>query len=562
MSIKLKLLTGYSAVLFIAIIAFGILFTSLKNVGSSYQNLVENDVYMLNIAYEIQYYDLASTDSLKGIIINPYNKDEKQKYTSSLAEIKRNIDEVKPLLVNERAIQIFNELDSYGKQLASLEEIMMELAKTDQKKTMDIFNDHYAQLRNVFSSNLEEFKEIQLNLMSESVKQDDNYIDNRLLIGIVAILVTIIVGIVIAIITARNTTKPIIEVVRKLEELSNNEGDLTARISVTSNDEVGMLATAFNNMLFSIQSLVKTVKNTTLEVAASSTQLSVSAEQNADSTTEITKSIQEIASGTEKQVKRAEDSNSATQDMAKSIKFIARASTEVYNSSIHATEVANDGNSAVKKSIEQMDHIQHTVQEASKVVRELDSLSNDIGNILNVITTIAEQTNLLALNAAIEAARAGEFGKGFAVVADEVRKLAEGSKASAIQITHLIKEIQVKTADAVDFMDKGENEMKAGIMLAQEAGNAFEKISHSVDEVSQQIQDVSHASEKLTSSTETIVYSIENLAGISRETAAASQNVAASSEEQLASIEEITTSAQNLSITAERLQKLVSKLKV
>lgn len=557
----MKLLIGYSGVLLIAIIAFGILFSSLKHVSNSYQNLVENDVYMLNLAYEIQYYDLATTDSLKGIIIDPYNADEQQKYTRNLAEIKDNIGKVKPLLRNERAIQIFNTLDSYGKQLASLEEIMMELAKTDQKKTMDIFHGHYAELRTVFSSNLEEFKEIQENLLSESVKYDNRFINSRLNIGIIAILATVTIGIVIAIVTARNTTKPLIEVVRKLEELSNNEGDLTTRITVSSKDEVGMLATSFNNMLSSIQALVKNVKTTTLEVAAASNQLSAGAEQSAHATTEITKSILEIATGTEKQVTLAEESSFATQEMVRSIQFIAASSTEVYTSSVYTTELANHGNAVVKKSMEQMDHIQQTVKEASTVVRELHSLSTDIGHILNVITTIAEQTNLLALNAAIEAARAGQFGKGFAVVASEVRQLAEGSKASAAQITHLIKEIQVKTTAAVGFMDKGENEMEAGIMLAREAGVAFEKIRDSVKEVSQQIQEVSLASKKLTSGTETIACSIEHLAGISKEAAAASQMVAASSQEQLASMEEIASSSQSLSITAETLQNLVAKLK-
>jgi methyl-accepting chemotaxis protein len=561
MSLKTKLLFGFGSVLFICIIAFASIYSSLKEVGQSYQNLVEYEMYKLNLAHEIQYQDLASTDSIKGIIIDSNNIQEKQRYDEYSVKIKNSIEEIKPLLDDERAIQMFNQLDSYSQQLINLEEIMMELAKTDQKKTMEIFNNHYAQIRTIFSANLEEFKQIQLDLISSKVAQDSRFIETRLLLGMLAIITTIFVGIIISITIARRTTKPINEIVKKLEELSSNEGDLTARLSVSSKDEIGQLATAFNKMIETIQHLVRNVKLTTMVVASSSQQLSASAEQNATATTKITESIQEIAGGTELQAKQAESSTAATQEMIASIKFIAESSTTVSASSIVASKEAEEGNEVILQSITQMDLIQKTVNAAGLKVKELESLSNDIGHILNVITTIAEQTNLLALNAAIEAARAGEAGKGFAVVADEVRKLAEGSKNSATKITDLIKEIQVNTTDAVDYMNKGEHEVQSGIMLVNEAGEAFGRISSSVQQVTEQIQQVSHASKQLTSGTEIITSSIENLVNISNESFTAAQNVAASSQEQLASIEEIATSADNLSATATELQKLVSRLK-
>ncbi|WP_395940612.1 methyl-accepting chemotaxis protein [Bacillus sp. HMF5848] len=275
----------------------------------------------------------------------------------------------------------------------------------------------------------------------------------------------------------------------------------------------------------------------------------------------MTQSIQEIAYGTEQQVKQAESSTIATNDMTKSIHFIAESSTAVYDSSNLASIAAETGSEAIFKSMEQMDSIQRIVSDAGSKVKQLDSLSHDIGQIINVITNIAEQTNLLALNAAIEAARAGEAGKGFAVVADEVRKLAEGSKESAIKITHLIEEIQLNTTETVECMNKGHDEVQAGLVLVNEAGEAFKGISRSVQQVNNQIQEVTEASKQLASGTEVIVSSIESLANISKESSSASQNVAASSQEQLAAIEEIASSAENLATTAEKLQSLVSRLK-
>lgn len=561
MTIKSKLLLGFSSVLLVCLIAFGSIYYSLKEVGESYKKLVDDDVHMLSLAYEIQYQDLASADSIKALIIDPDNSEEMQRHDDYKRKITESIEAVKPLLKDGRTIQLFNELDSYSQQLTDLENIMVNLARTDQAKTMEIYNNHYSEIRKIFSGNLEEFKQSQQKTIASKTKEDSKLIESRLLFGLLAVMAAMVIGILISIAIARKTTNPINEVVRKLEELSSSEGDLTARLAVGSKDEVGQLAAAFNKMIASIHHLVKNVKSTTMEVASSAEKLSAGAEQSANATNQITMSIQEIASGNEQQVRQAENSTEETQAMANRIQFISKSATAVNDSVMEASALAADGNKAVARTIEQIHSIQQIVNTAGVKVKELDRLSGSIGQFLDMITNIAEQTNLLALNAAIEAARAGEAGKGFAVVAEEVRKLAEESKQSATKITSLIKQIQTNTREAVSYMIQGETEVQSGIILVNEAGSAFERIYSSVQHVTHQIQEVSNASKQLASGTEGIARSIENLAMISKESSAATQNVAASSEEQLSSIEEIATSAVHLSLRAEQLQKLVGRLK-
>ncbi|WP_404427382.1 methyl-accepting chemotaxis protein [Ureibacillus chungkukjangi] len=561
MNIKNKLFLGFGIVLLISVVAFGSMFSSLKSIGESYTNLANNEVLKLNLAQEIQYNDLMLATSLKGIIIDPNDQEEIENYNTYAEQLANNITEVRSLIKIERAIEIFEELDEYNQELVTLESQMMELAKTDREKTLEIYKSDYAAIREVFSSNLEEFKQIQLQNISTKATQDESLISNSSTFGIIAIVISILASVLVAMIVARFITRPINTVVDKLTELSNNDGDLTARLTIKSKDEIGKLAQSFNTMIENIQRVIKHVQTSTVEVATSAEELYASAEQNTSATEQVTTSIQQIASGTERQLKGTEDSSIAMGEIALGIQRVAESSTKLAEAALNTTQEAEEGNVSISKSITQMKQIQSSVTKAEGKVSELSQLSIQIGQILDVITGIADQTNLLALNAAIEAARAGEQGKGFAVVADEVRKLAEESKSSASEITSLITQIQLNTKEAVDFINNGSKDVNTGLYIVNEAGNAFESILSSIQLVTEQIQEVSASAEEISASTELVASSLEELTMVSKESSSNSQSVAASSEEQLASIEEISLSAENLTKNAEQLQVLVGKFK-
>jgi methyl-accepting chemotaxis protein len=209
-----------------------------------------------------------------------------------------------------------------------------------------------------------------------------------------------------------------------------------------------------------------------------------------------------------------------------------------------------------------MSSISNTVNDLAKVIKGLGDRSQEIGQIVEVITGIAQQTNLLALNAAIEAARAGEHGRGFAVVADEVRKLAEQSAESAQQITNLIGTIQADTSTAVNVMDSTIQEVSSGIGVVNTAGEAFNRIENLINTVAKQIQEVSAASQQMSVGAMQVVKAIDEISDVSEKTAAGTQNVSAAAQEQLASMEEISASSSSLSKMATELQTLVSRFKV
>ena len=212
--------------------------------------------------------------------------------------------------------------------------------------------------------------------------------------------------------------------------------------------------------------------------------------------------------------------------------------------------------------VEKMSRIYETVTASSAVVKKLGERSEQISEIINVITGIADQTNLLALNAAIEAARAGEAGRGFAVVAEEVRKLAEGSAKAADQIGRLIKEIQKETMEAVNAMQAGSKEVTEGRDVITKAGDALAEIIKVVENTASMVEQISAASQQMSAGTKQVVKSVDDIASTAEEAASATEEASASTEEMTASMQEMSASAQELAEMAVNLRDVVGKFKV
>ncbi|WP_313893588.1 methyl-accepting chemotaxis protein [Psychrobacillus sp.] len=383
-----------------------------------------------------------------------------------------------------------------------------------------------------------------------------------LLFKIISVLVGAgAVAIIGSLLLTRTIIRPILTINNQLKEISEGEGDLTKELVVNTKDEIGELANSFNKMLGSLRTMMRQISITSDQVASSSEELTASAEQTTEATDQIAASIHEIADGSKAQVQGADESSKAMQEITMDIQRVAESTSSISKAAVETNEEAISGNESLQKVILQMNTIHLSVDQSASVVKQLGEQSEEIGNILGVITGIADQTNLLALNAAIEAARAGEHGKGFAVVADEVRKLAEQSKISADQIASLIKQIQGDTAHAVNVMEQGTVEVNAGMQVVKETETGFQKILTSIELVASQIQEVSAVAEEMSASAEQVNASTEEMATIAQISASNTQNVAAASEEQLASMEEISASASSMAKMAEDLQGLIHKFK-
>ncbi|MCU4821492.1 methyl-accepting chemotaxis protein [Bacillus cereus] len=401
----------------------------------------------------------------------------------------------------------------------------------------------------------------QAKLREQSIEKIDQ---SALLIEYV-IFLSLVVCIVAAIILAwwfsGKLVKPIQQIDTKLKELASQEGDLTARLQVNSNDEIGAIATSFNKMLENLQHIINRVQKTSVEVQTASENMLEKTNTSREATLRVQSSMSNLNASIQSQTSSMEESSTAMDDMAVSVQRIAESASSVAELAVATSEHASDGSTVIQKSVSQMTTIHEAVNATSEVVERLITHTKYIDTAVQSISNIAEQTNLLALNASIEAARAGEQGKGFAVVADEVRKLAEQSKTAATDINQLLHQIQNDTETASSMMSQGRSEAFEGINVIREAGTSFTTIVEQVNKVSTQMQDISATAEEMAASAEEMNASLNNIASISTEVSSETAATAQSAEQKVIVMNEMAVTAGKMKQTVEELDQLVSHFK-
>lgn len=381
-----------------------------------------------------------------------------------------------------------------------------------------------------------------------------------LFISIALALGALLLGGIISYIVSTKITKPVQQLVRFTEIVA--EGDLTKKVSVKSQDEIGHLAYSFGNMQQELKNTIEHVNTATDNVITSSEEMTYSAEQMTEVVNHTTIMTQEVSTTSDTLASSASQNLLALEQITIGIQEIADASMKVTEESIDASHEAEQGNHLIVDSIKGIDTITGSVEISMAITQQMNTRSNEVGQIINIITAISDQINLLALNAAIEAARAGEAGKGFSVVADEVRKLAEQSASSANQISALVKEIQNDSQSSVTAMTKVFEDVERETEIVHEAGKSFTSILNRISQITEKNQSVSATIQEISASSEEILASTNETAHSLEETSSHTQNIAASMEEQLASMEEMVGTTTTLNEMAINLKDQVKKFTI
>ncbi len=381
----------------------------------------------------------------------------------------------------------------------------------------------------------------------------------RLTYGVLT-LIGLILVVIMCMRFSASITGPITEVEAHAVELA--KGNLRMEdIPVRSQDEIGSLSNSFNNMSHSLRNLIRKMASTSEQVAAASEELTANAQQSADAAVHVAETVGDVSANVDQQLSDINAAKENVDVVFQDIEQMAEKARNVVTTSDQTAEAARKGAQLMEEAVTKMGNIETSVLASAEVVKKLGENSQQIGQIVEAISSIAEQTNLLSLNAAIEAARAGEQGRGFAVVAEEVRKLAAESQTSAEKIRARIASIQSDTAQAVTSMENGTKDVQAGTEAIREVGEQFKGIMNMVDGIHTQMEGISTSVQTVSEGASHIVEAVESIDTMSRKTSDNTQSISSATEEQSASNEEIAAASQSLAKLAEDMQVAVGQFK-
>jgi methyl-accepting chemotaxis protein len=453
----------------------------------------------------------------------------------------------------------------------------------------------------------------------ETSKSADSASTWSLVFTIGGTLFAFIIGVGAAIYTSRSITEPLTHLITVAREIGDS-GDLDQNIDIHRNDEIGALATTFNNMVaylkemasvsmavaegdltvevvprskrdtlgnaflrmsHGLQELVRTTRDSAGQVSAGSNQVAGAADESAKVSVQASSAIEEVTStmhemsvnvqnvvkNTQVQASSVAETSASIDQMVTSIQRVADTAKVLLDIANRSREEVVTGIQTMEKTTDGLNRTNQAIQSSAEIINILGHRADDIGKIIEVIDDLAEQTNLLALNAAIEAARAGEHGLGFAVVADEVRKLAEKSTQSTKEIADLIQSIQREARQAVENMDRSTRIVEEGLSLGNDLGSALHKISNVVTEVYKFSQEIGAATNEQSVGSSQIAKATSRLTEITQEInsaveeqASGAQAVVRAMDKMRELVQQSASSSTELSAAAEQMLKLSRNL--
>lgn len=333
-------------------------------------------------------------------------------------------------------------------------------------------------IRNGLQALMEKQDEITLSTRAAVLEEGRQALWQTLVLTLAALLTSLVLAWWLSGKLARGISRAL----EAMNQIAGADADLSHRLQVESQDEVGRFAASFNTFMDQLQQLVKEVRTTTTELTQGVDQLSRASESS-------TQSIHE-------QREKTELAATAMNEMTSSVQEVARHAGATAEAGREAGKASEKGQDEVRHTLDGIERLATGVDDSAEGIRQLVSDSERVGQVLNVIIEIAEQTNLLALNAAIEAARAGDQGRGFAVVADEVRALAARTHSSTTEIRDILDHWRASIQTASGQMDTVSERSGKTRSQAALAGEALQMIQGAVDHIESMTVQIASAAEE------------------------------------------------------------------
>ncbi|MFO0879140.1 MAG: methyl-accepting chemotaxis protein [Gemmataceae bacterium] len=340
--------------------------------------------------------------------------------------------------------------------------------------------------------------------LDDQVVSDANRAQFWLLMGSI---VFVLMGAVLGGVTAHGIVQGTQVLLRQMCAIASGAGDLTARVPVTSHDEMGKLAEAINAMISKIQSIVSKVRESSLQLLSTASEIAATARQQESTVQGLTSSTTEVAA--------------AVREISATSKELAGTMNEVNDRANQAANLAATGRDRLGSMESTMQHLVESTASISAKLATIREKADNITMVVTTITKVADQTNLLSINAAIEAEKAGEYGRGFLVVAREIRRLADQTAVATLDIENMVRHMQDAVSTGVMQMDKFSDEVRSGVGKVAEINGQTGRIIEDVHALSERYHQVNEGMRSQSIGAEQINEAMVNMTGNIRQTASA-----------------------------------------
>lgn len=496
------------------------------------------NVFLRQIDYLLQadrdlYQSLLAEQSL--IYIDHNNQSERDAHKENLQQAKERGNKALSLgqIDNvERRKKEFNDLHEAWNTAST--SVIRALDSNDKESAIRISRSESKQKFDALRHFIDVVQEEQIRKSEFYSKQASNRSQQATTTLFLTLVLGLLICVAILIFIPPLITRPLHYVTKQISNIAKGHGDLSARMTATSKDEIGVLAIKFNEFLEKLHAVISQTKACATDVSGAANDLAHISETNQTALQLQNQALDMVVS--------------AVHEMSAAINEVAESTSATADQAKRAHERSTKGMQIVNNTVAEIKNVSNQVNSVAGLISDVEAQVTNVTSVLDVIRGIAEQTNLLALNAAIEAARAGEQGRGFAVVADEVRTLASRTQTSTTDIQVMLENLQNGVSNAVKAMEVSAESATKSVTTANDAGIALKEINESVSSITDMAVHIATAIEEQS----TVIEDINrNLSAISDQATTTEENA-----------NKTANSSQHLGFASDNLMNAVGSFKL
>ena len=508
---------------------------SLDGVANHFADFVEHDQARLRAYSNMYAQGLQTGQALRNIILDPANPKAYANMEAAQAKFSESLQKAQSIADSAAETQLLKQLEDRWATDTALKGKVRDLAKAGkQAEAVQLLNKEETPAWREVRATLIKRSEEQTAAVAVAKKAVAADAARGATLSVTAFVAAFAIAMIMVVTTTARIRRPLLNLENSMRQLESGDGDLTRRLPVETNDEVGRVAASFNNFIASLQATIGDVQAEAGKVANESTQLAATVDAMSQTASRQSEAAAAIAA--------------AIEQLVTSIESVAASAQEVKAMSDNSLHNAEEGSKSVVRLRQEIERIEGSVHGIAEATDQFVASSQTITDLTSEVKEIANQTNLLALNAAIEAARAGEHGRGFAVVADEVRGLAEKSAKAATEIDNITQGIGTESQNLRGAIRTGTNVLAESRDTIGTVAELLQSSTVVVGDEHRGIDDINHSLSEQKNAGHEIGRNLESISSATDQTSTAARETA--------------TSAQNLTAIAAKLQASVNRFRV